>query len=69
MTNTIYVEGMTCNNCVRHVEEALKELEGVKSVKVDLKAKKADIELSAEVSDQQITEAIEDAGYDVSSIK
>ena len=69
MTKTIYVEGMTCSNCVRHVEEALKELEGVKSVKVDLKAKKADIELSAEVSDQQITEAIEDAGYDVSSIK
>ena len=68
MTKTIYVEGMTCSNCVRHVE-ALKELEGVKSVKVDLKAKKADIELSAEVSDQQITEAIEDAGYDVSSIK
>ncbi|NLC43802.1 MAG: heavy-metal-associated domain-containing protein [Clostridiales bacterium] len=69
MTKTIYVEGMTCNNCVRHVEEALKELEGVKTVRVDLEGKKAEVELSREVSDQEITEAIEDAGYDVSSIK
>ncbi len=69
MTKTIYVEGMTCNNCVRHVEEALKELEGVKTVRVDLEGKKAEVELSREVSDQEIIEAIEDAGYDVSSIK
>lgn len=69
MTKTIYVEGMTCNNCVRHVEEALKELAGVKSVKVNLEGKKAEVELYHEVSDQKITDAIEDAGYDVSSIQ
>ena len=69
MSKTIYVEGMTCNNCVRHVEEALKELEGVKSVKVDLNGKRVELELFHEVSDQKITEAIEDAGYDVSSIQ
>ncbi len=66
MTKTVFVEGMTCNNCVRHVKEALEELQGVKTVKVDLEGKKAVIDLSQEVSDNQITDAIEDAGYDVS---
>lgn len=69
MTKTVFVEGMTCNNCVRHVKEALEELQGVKTVKVDLEGKKAVIDLSQEVSDKQITDAIEDAGYDVSRIQ
>jgi copper chaperone len=69
MTKTVFVEGMTCNNCVRHVKEALEELQGVKTVKVDLEGKKAVIDLSQEVSDNQITDAIEDAGYDVSRIQ
>lgn len=69
MTKTIFIEGMSCNHCVRHVEEALKELDGVKSVKVDLKGKKAEIELSDDISDQDIKNAVDEAGYDVSSIQ
>lgn len=68
MTKTIFVEGMTCNNCVRHVEEALREINGVKSAKVDLKGKKALVELAHDVSDEDIKNAIVDAGYEVTGI-
>ena len=32
---TIGIAGMTCDNCVRKVENALKSLPGIKEVKVD----------------------------------
>ena len=36
MTKKIYIEGMSCSHCVGHVEEALKEICGVKEVTVEL---------------------------------
>jgi len=69
MTKTVFVEGMSCDHCVRHVEEALKEICGVKSAKVDLKGKKAVIELAHEVDDEDIKNAIDEAGYEVTKIQ
>jgi len=66
MTKKIHIEGMSCQHCVKHVREALLELEGVKHVEVDLK-EKLDV-LEGEVSDDKIKTAIEDAGYDVVKI-
>ena len=40
MTKTVFIEGMTCHNCVRHVKEALQELDGARDVKVDLESKR-----------------------------
>ena len=34
-TATIGISGMTCDNCVRTVEKALRGLAGIKSVEVD----------------------------------
>ena len=34
-TATIGISGMTCDNCVRKVESALRNLQGIKEVKVD----------------------------------
>jgi len=34
-TVTIGIAGMTCDNCVRKVERALRGLQGIKDVKVD----------------------------------
>jgi len=34
-TVTIGISGMTCDNCVRKVESALRNLQGIKEVKVD----------------------------------
>lgn len=62
----VVIEGMSCAHCVKHVKDALLEVNGVSSVEVDLGSKTATIE--GEVSDLEIKEAIEDAGYDVVSI-
>ncbi len=69
MKKLVLIEGMSCGHCVRHVEEALKELAGIVGVVVDLKGKNAVVEMSQDVSDGQIKEAIEEAGYDVVEIK
>ena len=37
-TQDIGIEGMTCDNCVRRVEKALRGVNGVTEVRVDLQA-------------------------------
>ncbi|MGI6705667.1 MAG: heavy-metal-associated domain-containing protein [Clostridia bacterium] len=64
MTKKVYIEGMTCNHCAKHVEDALKEIDGVQSVKVDLKGKFAVIESAKPIEDASIKATIEDAGYE-----
>ena len=68
MKKQINIEGMSCGHCVKHVEQALKEIAGVTSVTVDLKGKNAIIDLSNEVADSELKNAVEDAGYDVVSV-
>lgn len=68
MKKQINIEGMSCEHCVKHVTNALQEIEGVTNVKVDLSGNNAVIELSKEVSEAVIKDAIEDAGYDVVSV-
>lgn len=65
MKKMITIEGMSCQHCVRHVKEALSDLDGVTTVEVDLASKTADIEASGDVRDEAIKAAIEDAGYNV----
>lgn len=62
----INIEGMSCNNCVAHVKEALEEIEGVKLIEVKLEDKNALVE--TQVLDEILISAIDDAGYDVISI-
>ena len=66
MNKTVKIEGMMCNNCVRHVKEALEAL-GLE-VEVNLEDKAAYIKNTA-VNDETIIKTIEDAGYEVSEIK
>jgi len=69
MTKTVFIEGMTCSHCEHHVEEALKELDGVKSAKADRKKKKAVIKLTQEVPEDKIRNAVKEAGYEVTEIQ
>lgn len=63
---TLNVTGMTCNHCVQAVEGALTELTGVERALVDLKANNVVVEYDeSAVTVPQMTEAIEDQGYDV----
>ncbi|HON13697.1 MAG TPA: cation transporter [Treponema sp.] len=67
MTKTLDVEGMTCNHCVMHVTNALKEVAGVSNVKVDLASKKAVVE-GTNLDDNAMKAAVADAGYEVVGI-
>lgn len=69
MTKKVFIEGMTCGHCARHVEEALKEVCGIKSAKVDLQGKFAVIELAHPVDNEKIKAAVEDAGYEATNIE
>lgn len=67
MVKKIMIEGMTCMNCVKHVENALLDLEGVKSVSVNLQEKYAIVD--GDVSELRIREVLEEEGYSVLEIK
>ena len=64
MKKTILVEGMSCGHCEKAVKNALGELDGVKTVVVDLESKKVEVE-GENLLDEKLKEAIEEAGYDV----
>ncbi|MCL6572472.1 MAG: copper chaperone CopZ [Bacillus sp. (in: Bacteria)] len=63
---TLNVQGMSCDHCVKAVEGSVGTLNGVSSVKVNLKANTVDVEYNLqEVSLEKIKETIDDQGYDV----
>lgn len=62
----IKVNGMSCQHCVKHVIEALQGLPGVRNVKVDLRSGEATFDKPDAVTMDEITKAIQKAGYQVS---
>lgn len=65
-TRTFDVPGISCGHCKAAIEGALDGLGGVKSATVDIDAKTVSVEGSA--SDEAITAAIDEAGYEVASV-
>ena len=59
------IEGMTCASCVRHVEKALKKVEGVDNAVVNLATEKADVTSRNKLGINELVHAVEKAGYDV----
>ena len=63
-TIKLAVAGMHCENCVSKVDKALRGVEGVKDVKVDLKKQTAVVTLaSASVKPEILFKAVDDAGF------
>ncbi len=56
------VTGMTCSACSAHVERAVRELDGVKSVSVNLLAGSMLVELDTATADE-VCRAVSNAGY------
>ena len=67
MKKKILIEGMSCKNCVDHVNEALEELNDATGIEVNLEGKYAVVETNE--SDDSIKEKVEDMGYDVIKIE
>lgn len=66
---TIQIEGMQCNHCKMTVEKVLNSIEGIIKAEVNLENKNAIIETKKEVSNNQITQVIEEAGFQVINIE
>lgn len=58
---TLKVEGMTCNHCKMHVEEALRGVNGVEAAQVDLA--KGEAVVSGEANREDLIKAVEEVGY------
>ena len=69
MKKKINIEGMVCGNCVMHVKNALMAVSGVTNVDVSLEKKTAEVTLGVEVSDVILSDAVEEAGYEVKKIQ
>jgi Cu+-exporting ATPase len=59
---TLKIEGMTCASCVRHVEKALKSVEGVTTAEVNLATEEARVEMSRDAVSELIA-SVDSAGY------
>ena len=61
-TTTFTVTGMTCDNCVHHVTEAVKGIAGVTDAQVSLADKSATVQ--GDFDEAKIVAAIEEEGYE-----
>lgn len=60
----IAIGGMSCAACVRRVERALSEVEGVLSVSVNLATGRATVEVSESFQESRARQVIEENGYE-----
>lgn len=69
MKKIVFIEGMCCEHCAKRVQDKLSTAANVVSVDVKLKKKIAVIRSREEVSNDEITALITDAGYTVTAIE
>ncbi len=69
MTKVMAIEGMMCGHCTGRVQKVLEALEGVSQVVMNLEEKTATLQLTAKVSDEVLSAAVTDAGYEVKGIE
>lgn len=67
MTDATYtVDGMSCEHCVRSVEEEVGEIAGVQEVSVDLETGGLRLRSDRDVGVEEVRAAVEEAGYALS---
>lgn len=65
MQKTIKINGMMCTKCEAHVKKALEELPEIDQATPSHEADEAVLELNAEVSEEAVRKAVEEAGYEL----
>ena len=69
MKTKFQVTGMTCSACSAHVERAVRKVEGVAGVSVNLLGNSMLVEHDSTVAPETIAEAVANAGYGAAPIK
>ena len=62
-TLTYAVDGMTCDHCKKAVSDEVSKVTGVELVDVDLERKRVVVQ-GADLNDEAVRAAIDEAGYD-----
>ena len=62
----LLVRGMTCHSCVRHVSDALGELDGVQLVSVRLREGRVTVRHAPSALIDGMIDALREAGYESS---
>lgn len=68
MKKELIIEGMMCQNCVKHVAHALESIPSAADVQVSLEDKKATVNVPESVTDEALKAAVAEAGYEVTEI-
>jgi copper ion binding protein len=66
-TRTYRVDGMTCDHCVRAVTQEVGGIEAVTDVHVELATGDVTVHSSRPLTDDEMTAALYEAGYDLAS--
>ena len=69
MKKVMEIEGMMCGHCSGRVQKTLEAIDGVISAVANHETGTAEVELSAEVSNETLSSAVEEQGYHVLSVK
>ena len=64
----VNIEGMHCSHCAKRVEETLKNIDNIKSVKVNLDKKNATITYKNEINIDDIKKEIENLDFEFKGI-
>jgi copper chaperone len=67
MASVMKVKGMSCQDCVMSVTEALNQLDGIQNIQVDLQKGEVRFDNTRGVASDRISKAIQEAGYQVIS--
>ena len=62
MEQQVAIKGMTCGGCVKTVEKALSQIEGVKAVSVSLSPPQAVIQADSAITTAQLQSELSKAG-------
>ena len=65
----IGIEGMTCPSCAANVEKALSKVKGVGESNINPIFGKAIVEVSDEVTEDQLKAAVKDAGFTPTNVE
>lgn len=65
----VSVDGMSCNNCAKHVKNALEDIEGVSEAIVNLEKKNVEVSYQGDIDEKVISDAINEAGYEYKGLQ
>ena len=64
----VNIDGMHCSHCAKRVEEGLKNIDNIKSVKVNLDKKNATITYKGEINIDDVKKEIENLDFEFKGI-